>query len=91
MGFEFLEGGAARARGHPLYAQAPCQPLSMDFQLDAAYPMPTTDGWPQSQVPAALVEVFADPACRDAVRADLAEPKGRHIFTGSRDLVEFNW
>ena len=80
---------AARARGHPVFAQASCQPLSMDFQLTAAYPMLTINGWPQSQDPAKLAALFSDPDFRDRVRADLAVPKGTRIFNGAWELVEF--
>ena len=80
---------AARDRGRAVYAQASCQPLSMDFQLTAAYPMLTIEGWPQSQDPAELAPLFADPAFRALVRADLAVPKGTRIFNGAWELVEF--
>lgn len=80
---------AARGRGHPVFAQASCQPLSMDFQLTAAYPMLTIDGWPQSQDAGELSPLFADPAFRSLVRADLAVPKGTRIFNGAWELVEF--
>jgi N-acyl-D-amino-acid deacylase len=80
---------AARGRGNPVYAQASCQPLSMDFQLIAAYPMLTIEGWPQRQDARELSPLFADREFRDRVRADLAMPKGTRIFNGAWELVEF--
>jgi len=79
---------AARARGRAVYAQASCQPLSMDFTLTAAYPMLTLEGWPKEDTVAAVAPVLADRAFRERVRADLAEPKGTRIFNGRWDLVE---
>ncbi len=78
----------ARLRGHPVYAQASCQPLSMDFQLSAAYPMLMVADWPQTQDPARLTPVFADPAFRDRVRADLKIPNGPRLFNGDWERVE---
>lgn len=79
---------AARARGHPVYAQASCQPLSMDFALTGAYPMLVLAGWPQSDDPAALAPVFADPAFRRAVREDLKVPRPTRLFNGNWERVE---
>ena len=78
----------ARGRGHPIYAQASCQPLSMDFVLTHAYPMLTIDGWPGFSESERLKPVFADKAFRDRVREDLKEPKGTRIFNGQWHLVE---
>jgi len=79
---------AARARGHAVYAQASCQPLSMDFKLTAAYPMLTIDGWPKSEDKAAVAPVFTDPGFRARVREDLKSPNGSRIFNGHWDRVE---
>ena len=80
---------AARARGNPVYAQASCQPLSMDFQLTAAYPMLTIAGWPNNeQNIERLSSIFADSKFRDAARADLEVPNGARIFNGRWDRVE---
>ena len=79
----------ARVRGNPVYAQASCQPLSMDFQLTAAYPMLTIDGWPNNEHDVdRLSAVYLDPAFRDGVRADLKVPNGARIFNGRWDRVE---
>lgn len=80
---------AARERGKPVYAQASCQPLSMDFQLTAAYPMLTIAGWPNNEHDVdKLSAVFADTEFRDAVREDLHTPNGARIFNGRWDRVE---
>jgi N-acyl-D-amino-acid deacylase len=78
----------ARRRGRPVYAQASCQPLSMDFVLTHAYPMLTIDGWPGFSEAERLKPVFADPAFRARVREDLKEPRGTRIFNGQWHLVE---
>src|SRR5262249_1167283 len=51
---------AARARGKPVYTQASCQPLSMDFTLLSPYPMLMLAGWPQTSDRAALARIYAD-------------------------------
>lgn len=79
---------AARARGHAVYAQASCQPLSMDFKLTAAYPMLTIDGWPKSEDKAQVAPVLGERAFRDRVREDLKTPNGSRIFNGHWDRVE---
>jgi N-acyl-D-amino-acid deacylase len=79
---------AARGRGHAVYAQASCQPLSMDFKLNAAYPMLTIDGWPKSEDKAVVAPVFADRSFRDRVRKDLQTSNGSRIFNGHWDRVE---
>jgi N-acyl-D-amino-acid deacylase len=79
---------AARARGRPVYTQASCQPLSMDFTLLAAYPMLMLEGWPQSNEPSALARVYADATFRRAARADLARPRPTRLFNGHWDRVE---
>lgn len=78
----------ARARGIPVYAQASCQPLSMDFELSAAYPMLMVADWPQTQDPSQLSKVFADRGFRERVRADLKVPNGPRLFNGDWAQVE---
>jgi len=82
------QAGEARRRGRPVYAQASCQPLSMDFVLTHAYPLLTIDGWPGFNEPERLKAVFADKAFRDRMREDLKEPRGTRIFNGQWHLVE---
>jgi N-acyl-D-aspartate/D-glutamate deacylase len=79
---------AARARGKPVYTQASCQPLSMDFTLLSAYPMLMLAEWPQTNDPATLARVYADPEFRRVARADLARPRATRLFNGHWDRVE---
>jgi len=79
---------AARERGHPVYTQASCQPLSMDFTLLSAYPMLMLAGWPQTNDAAALMRVYADPEFRRTAREDLARPRATRLFNGHWDRVE---
>ena len=80
---------AARARGNPVYAQASCQPLSMDFQLTAAYPLLTVKGWPaEKHDEKTLSKTYRDREFRDTVREDLSEPRGNRLFNGRWDRVE---
>ncbi|WP_416899069.1 MAG: amidohydrolase family protein [Minwuia sp.] len=60
----------------------------MDFTLEAAYPMLTIDGWPQSGELAAMKRAFADAAVRQCIRDDLARPSGTRIFNGHWERVE---
>lgn len=82
------QAAAARARGKPVYTQASCQPLSMDFTLASAYPMLMLAGWPQSNDPAALAPIYADPGFRRTAREDLARPRPTRLFNGHWDRVE---
>ncbi len=77
-----------RSAGKAVYPQCSCQPLSMDFTLEAAYPMLTIDGWPESGDADALSAAFADTAVRDRIRADLKVPSGTRIFNGHWERVE---
>jgi len=78
----------ARGRGRPVYAQASCQPLSMDFKLTLAYPMLTIEGWPQQEDVESLTPIFSDPAFRQRIRDDLKVSRGTRIFNGHWDRVE---
>lgn len=79
---------AERAAGRAVYPQCSCQPLSMDFTLEAAYPMLTIDGWPEDGDIEKLKTAFADPAVRGRIRADLEVPSGTRIFNGHWERVE---
>lgn len=79
---------SARERGHPVYAQVSCQPLSMDFTLNAPYPMLTIAGWPQTPDIENLIQVYQGRDFRQQVREDLKKPNGARIFNGDWDRVE---
>lgn len=80
----------ARARGALVYAQASCQPLSMDFTLESAYPMMTVQPWPELKHGdhKAMMASFADPDFRRRMRESLSRPEGGRIFNGDWDRVE---
>lgn len=82
------ECAAEREAGRPVYPQCSCQPLSMDFTAEAAYPMLTIDGWPESGEIDELKAAFADPAVRQRIRDDLEKPSGTRIFNGHWERVE---
>ncbi len=80
---------AARARGVPVYAQAACQPITMEFSLANAYPMLMVEPWTELKLDdrAALETAFADPGFRNRMRASLMEPVSGRIFNGQWDQV----
>ncbi len=80
---------AANARGHALWGQVSCCPLSMDFTLASAYPLEGLQAWaPAMQADAAgLRRILADPGFRARVRAELAEPAGVRLFNGEWDKI----
>lgn len=80
----------ARREGMAVYAQASCQPLSMDFKLDNAYPMMTVEPWSELKQgdPAALMASFADPTFRGRFRDSLTRVDGGRIFNGNWGHVE---
>jgi len=81
--------GAAQARGNELYIQITCQPLSFDFTLASAYPFyshPAFDpikAYDREQ----LKTVFRDQSFRNALRADLRNPRPGTVFQGNWDCV----
>ncbi len=80
---------AAQSRGHELYIQITCQPLSFDFSLASAYPFyshPAFDpikACDREQLKAA----FRDPSFREFFRADLRNPKPGTVFQGNWQRV----
>jgi N-acyl-D-aspartate/D-glutamate deacylase len=80
---------AAQARGHAIYVQIPCQPLSFDFTMANAYPFYShaAFGPIKGYRPDQLKTVFRDESFRDAFKADLADPPPGMIFQGNWDRV----
>lgn len=80
----------ARARGHELWGQVSCCPLTMDFTLKSAYPLESFDSWqPLMKLsPEALREKLGDPVLRQAVKDELARPAGVRLFNGEWDKIE---
>ena len=81
---------AAREAGLRIYGQVSCQPLSMTFALDGAYPLYGVHPWGDLPIddPAALRTAFADGEFRAALRNSLATPTGSRIFNGDWSRVE---
>jgi N-acyl-D-amino-acid deacylase len=80
----------ARARGSLVYAQASCQPLSMDFKLEHAYPLLTVQPWPELKDcdHDGYKSAFASKRFRDRMRDSLSRPDGGRIFNGDWRRVE---
>ena len=80
----------ARARGHELWGQVSCCPLTMDFTLKSAYPLESFESWqPLMKLSGDdLKAKLKDPALREAVKAELAAPAGVRLFNGEWDKIE---
>ena len=80
----------ARARGHELWGQVSCCPLTMDFTLKSAYPLESFDSWqPLMKLSGEdLIAALKDSKLRDAVKAELASPAGVRLFNGEWDKIE---
>lgn len=80
----------ARRSGKAVYAQASCQPLSMDFKLENAYPMMTVNPWSELNVADhdAFLAAFSSASFRDRFRASLSRVEGGRIFNGDWSQVE---
>ncbi len=89
--FEELEQIAqARGRGHELWGQISCCPLTMDFTLASAYPLEGMKAWAPAMKASgdALKRVLADPSFRRSVKDELARPAGVRLFNGEWDKIE---
>ncbi|MGE0734989.1 MAG: amidohydrolase family protein [Alphaproteobacteria bacterium] len=82
---------AAGGRGHRVYGQTSCQPLSMDFTLANAYPLSSLEIWENLRAadPTTVAGALADPEFRDRFRAQLAAPAKGKLFYGDWRRVEF--
>jgi len=79
----------ANQRGHRLYGQVSCCPLTMDFTFISPYPVEGLQSWKpalgiQGQ---ALREVLSSQAFRDSVRAELASTSTFRLFNNEWDKV----
>lgn len=79
----------ARDRGRSVHAQVTCQPLSLDFTADNAYPFFSHSAFDRvRQVDAAEKRrIFADPAFREAFRQNLRAPQAGVLFHGNWERV----
>ncbi len=80
----------ARARGHELWGQVSCCPLTMDFTLKSAYPLEGFNAWqPLMKLTGdALKDRLRDPGLRQAVKDELATPAGVRLFNGEWHKIE---
>ena len=80
----------ANARGHEVFIQTTCQPLSFDFSLLDPYLLLSHDAFDRVKAarPDALAAIYADPAFRARFRENLANPKPGILFFGDWSKVE---
>jgi N-acyl-D-aspartate/D-glutamate deacylase len=80
----------ANARGHEVFIQTTCQPLSFDFSLLDPYLLLSHDAFDRVKAaqPDALAQIYADPAFRERFRDNLANPKPGILFFGDWSKVE---
>lgn len=83
---------AAAARGHPVYAQVPCTPISMDLKLTGFYAFEGMQSWKPAiglyEQPEALAKLYSDSSFRAAVKEELVAPGALNRFTEQWDLME---
>jgi N-acyl-D-amino-acid deacylase len=79
------ECAAVRERGHSVYAQVTCQPLSMDFTPDNCYPFFSHSAFDRVRGISGpeLRRVFADASFRERFREDLRSPRPGSLFHGN--------
>src|SRR5438105_4449111 len=81
---------AALARGHEVYIQTACQPLSFDFTLREPYLLYSHDAFEpvKSASPEARAAIYRDPGFRQRLRANFKNPKEGILFYGDWSQVE---
>ncbi len=81
---------AALGRGHEVYIQTSCQPLSFDFTLEDPYLLLTHSAFDRvtARVSEPLADIYRDPEFRRRLRADLANPRPGILFYGNWNMVE---
>lgn len=81
---------AAISRGHEVYIQTSCQPLSFDFTLEDPYLLLTHSAFDRvaKRTTENLAEIYRDPKFRQQFRADLANPRPGILFYGNWAMVE---
>lgn len=77
-------------RGHELYIQSTCQPLSFQFDLSDPYVLYSHSAFDRVRnvEHAARVAAYRDRAFRDAFRANLADPRPGILFYGNWNDIE---
>jgi N-acyl-D-amino-acid deacylase len=81
--------GEGRERGHKLYGQVSCCPLTMEFSLRAPYPFEGIGAWSPAltAAPADVAAILADAAFRQAIEEDLSKPASVRLFNGEWQKV----
>ena len=74
----------ANRRGRALYGQVSCCPLTMEFTLRNPYLMEAYAAWRPAMAARGegLEAIYADPAFRAAMKAELDNPEGLRAFNG---------
>jgi N-acyl-D-aspartate/D-glutamate deacylase len=88
--FDALEAiSAARARGRRMAGAVSCCPLTMDFTLHSPYLLEGLAAWKPAMALGgdAYRAKLAEPAFREAVRAEVAAPATFRVFNGEWDKV----
>lgn len=77
-------------RGHELYIQSTCQPLSFQFDLRDPYVLYSHSAFDRVRNvdDAARVKVYREPGFREAFRANLANPRTGILFYGDWNNIE---
>ncbi|MEZ5741320.1 MAG: amidohydrolase family protein [Burkholderiaceae bacterium] len=80
----------ALERGHEVYIQTSCQPLSFNFDLLDPYLLLSHDAFDRiaGQSSDAIAKVYADPAFRQRFRENLANPREGILFFGDWSKIE---
>jgi len=89
--FEDLDAiAAAQSRGRRVVGAMSCCPLSFDFTMQSPYPVEGLESWKPALglKGEALKAKLADPAFRQAIRAELARPAVFRLFNGEWDKVQ---
>jgi N-acyl-D-amino-acid deacylase len=76
---------AAQGRGHNIFIQLTCQPLSFDFTLESAYPFFSHEAFEPIKALSAeeLKAVFRDRSWRERFRQNLRAPRPGTVFQGN--------
>ena len=87
---DLLQISEARARGHELWGQVSCCPLTNDFTLESAYPLEGFTAWkPAMQVRGEeLKRLYMNSDFRQSVKDELARPAGVRLFNGEWHKIE---
>src|SRR5688572_650771 len=89
--FDALEAiSAARTRGRRMAGAMSCCPLTMDFTLHSPYLLEGLAAWKPAMALAgeAYRAKLAEPAFRQAVRAEIASPATFRVFNGEWDKMQ---